>query len=164
MLMTTTSVPTEKGGATMRLIDVNAFIAEYCKNCGGGCDLDDECCSTVGDLEKAPTVDAVTVVHGRWELYVRSYYVDTWDESCELAIYITASCSECGEKHPNNHQVFSKHLYAPEDADDDFRFDRAEEMAKALAEFKQRGYKFANYCPNCGSKMDWKRTIEKGEC
>ena len=56
----------------MRLIDVDAFIAEYCKNCGGGCDLDDECCSTVGDLEKAPTVDAVEVVRCKdckyWEV------------------------------------------------------------------------------------------------
>lgn len=45
-----------------RLIDANAFIAGYCKNCGNWCDLDDKCCVTVDDLMKAPTVDAVEVV------------------------------------------------------------------------------------------------------
>lgn len=105
------------------------------------------------DVRSAPSADVAPVVHGRWELEVRSFYVDTWDESCELAVYILASCSECNEKHPNSHQIFSKRLYAPEDADDDFRFDKEVEMAKALAEFKQRGYMFANYCPNCGADM-----------
>ena len=50
-----------------RLIDANAFIFEYCMNCGGGCDVNEECCATVFDLRNAPTVDAVEVVHGRWE-------------------------------------------------------------------------------------------------
>lgn len=94
------------------------------------------------------------VVHGRWKLEAHSFYRDTWDESTELAIYILASCSECNRKHPDSNQVFSKTLYAPEDADDGFRFDQKGEQEKALAEFIQRGYAFANYCPNCGAKMD----------
>lgn len=46
----------------MRLIEANAFIAEYCKNCGAGCNLDDECCLVVDTIEKAPIVDAIEVV------------------------------------------------------------------------------------------------------
>lgn len=45
-----------------RLIDANAFIAKYCELCGGGCNLDDCCCTTVDDLMNAPTIDAVPVV------------------------------------------------------------------------------------------------------
>ena len=94
------------------------------------------------------------VVHGRWKLEAHSFYRDTLDESTELEIYILASCSECNRKHPDSNQVFSKTLYTPEDVDDNFRFDQKAEQEKALAEFIQRGYAFANYCPNCGAKMD----------
>lgn len=45
-----------------RLIDADAFIAKYCKECGGWCNLKNEYCNTVGDFMKAPTVDAVEVV------------------------------------------------------------------------------------------------------
>lgn len=69
-----------------RLIDADAFIADYCENCGGGCDLDDECCSTVDDLMKAPTVDAVPVVHGRWE------QVQRWATKAKYR------CSVCGRE------------------------------------------------------------------
>ena len=106
-------------------------------------------------IENQPTADVVKVKHGEWTLEVHSFYVDNWDESIELCVYILASCSNCGEEHKPK-QVFSKHLYAPEDADDDFRFDQEYEKSKALEEFKQQGYKFKNYCPNCGAKMDGK--------
>ena len=106
-------------------------------------------------IQQAPVADVVAVKHGRWTLEAHSFYRDTFDESCELVVYITASCSECGEKHPNRYEVFSKTLYAPEDADDDFRFDQKAEREKAMAEFMQRrNVFFANYCPNCGAKMD----------
>lgn len=93
------------------------------------------------------------VRHGEWNLEVHSFYVDTWDESSELCVYILASCSNCGEEHSPK-EVFSMHVYAPEDADCDYRFDKEYEEAKALEKFKQRNYKFQNYCPNCGVKMD----------
>ena len=57
----------------MRLIDADAFIAAYCKECGSGCDLGEIRCDTVGDLVNAPTIDAVPVVrckdcqHGEFE-------------------------------------------------------------------------------------------------
>ena len=105
-------------------------------------------------IQNAPAVDAVEVVHGRWKLTVHSFYRDTFDESCELCVYIVANCSECSGNHPNSYQVFSKTIYAPEDADDDFRFDQKEEENKALQEFQSRNYQFAYFCPNCGARMD----------
>lgn len=90
---------------------------------------------------------------GEWKLTVYSFYRDTFDESCELAIYIVANCSECRGNHPYSYQVFSKTLYAPEDAEEDFRFNQKEEEEKAIAEFNQRGYEFAYFCPTCGADM-----------
>ena len=57
-------------------------------------------------------------------------------------------------EHPNSYVVSSKIVYAPENADEDFRFDRKEEENKALQEFQNRHYQLAHYCPNCGAKMD----------
>ena len=102
----------------------------------------------------APAADVAPVRHGRWELTVHSFYRDTFDESCELCVYIVANCSECSGNHPNSYQVFSKTLYAPDDADDDFRFDQKAEEEKALLEFRNKKYEFAYHCPNCGAKMD----------
>lgn len=99
-------------------------------------------------------VDVAPVRHGRWELTTHSFYRDTFDESCELCVYIVANCSECSGNHPNSFQVFSKTLYAPDDADDDFRFDQKAEEEKALLEFRNKKYEFAYYCPNCGCMMD----------
>ena len=98
--------------------------------------------------------DVAPVRHGRWELTTHSFYRDTFGESCELCVYIVANCSECSGNHPNSYQVFSKTLYAPDDADDDFRFDQKAEEEKALLEFRNKKYEFAYYCPNCGAKMD----------
>ena len=105
-------------------------------------------------IDSMPAADVASVRHGRWELTVHSFYRDTFDESCELCVYIVANCSECSGKHPNSYQVYSKTIYVPEDAGDDFRFDQKEEENKALQEFQRRNYQFAYYCQNCGAKMD----------
>ena len=106
------------------------------------------------DSDLLPAADVAPVRHGRWELTTHSFYRDTFDESCELCVYIVANCSECSGNHPNSYQVFSKTLYAPDDADDDFRFDQKAEEEKALLEFRNQKYEFAYYCPNCGATMD----------
>lgn len=112
-------------------------------------------------IVEAPTVDAVPVVYGRWNLEVRWFYADTYDESIELVIYILASCDRCGRKHPDRHQVFSKTLCPPEDADENFGFDEEAEVAKAISEFKNKGYDFASYCPNCGADMRGERRADE---
>ncbi len=52
-------------------------------------------------INKLPTADVVEVRHCEWTLDVHSFYKDTYSEESELAVYIIASCSNCGEKHPN---------------------------------------------------------------
>jgi hypothetical protein len=106
-------------------------------------------------VRKAPTIDPESLrPHGKWELETHWFYRDTFDESKELVVYITASCSECSCKHPNNYEVFSKTLYEPEDADDDFLFDEEKEVSNALDEFELKQHIFVSYCPNCGAKME----------
>lgn len=39
-----------------KLIDVDAFIKQYCKNCVFGCDLSEQCCVTVEDLINFPSL------------------------------------------------------------------------------------------------------------
>lgn len=108
----------------------------------------------LGMIYEMQSADVAKVRHGRWELTAHSFYRDTFDESYELCVYIVANCSECSGKHPNSYQVYSKTLYAPEDADNDFRFNQKAEEEKTLLEFKQRKVEYANYCPNCGCRMD----------
>jgi hypothetical protein len=71
-----------------KMIDVNAFIEEHCKDCPyrleDSCTDDDPICSTIIDLKDFPTVDAVEVVHGRWVRKTTDF------------VYFYA-CSECGE-------------------------------------------------------------------
>ena len=106
-------------------------------------------------VNSAPTID---VKHGTWKLEPHSFYRDNWDESIELCIYITASCSECGGRHPNRYEVHSKNLYAPDDATEDFRFDQEAEKELAISEYLTnrragRDFGLANFCPNCGIDM-----------
>ena len=99
-------------------------------------------------------VDVAPVQHGYWKLTISSLYRDSLYKRHELGIYIIANCSKCGMGHPNSYVVSSKIVYAPENANEDFCFDRKEEENKALQEFQGRHYQFARYCPNCGAKMD----------
>ena len=100
------------------------------------------------------TTDITPERHGYWRLTISSLYRDFPNNRHELGIYIIANCSKCGMEHPNSYIVSSKIVYAPENADEDFCFDRKEEEDKALQEFQGRHYQFARYCPNCGAKMD----------
>lgn len=127
-------------------VGCNSYHGVRCRACGTG--------DAIDIIDDFPDADVAPVVHGRWELTTHSFYRDTFDESCELCVYIVANCSECSGNHPNSYQVFSKTLYAPDDADDDFRFDQKVEEEKALLEFRNKKYEFAHFCPNCGAKMD----------
>lgn len=127
------------------------FVEKYTPNFDGETTM--QCVRTA--LDNVPAADVVEVRHGEWNLEVHSFYMDTWDESPELCVYILASCSNCGEEHSPK-EVFSMHVYAPEGVDCDYRFDKEYEEAKALEKFKQCNYEFQNYCPNCGAKMDLK--------
>ena len=100
------------------------------------------------------TTDITPERHGYWRLTISSLYRDFPNNRHELGIYIIANCSKCGMEHPNSYIVSSKIVYAPENVDEDFCFDRKEEENKALQEFQGRHYQFARYCPNCGAKMD----------
>ena len=98
----------------MRLIDADALIDDcmnrYCENCEKrrgikngkwkivyqigeapcrACDVDD----MFGDLENAPTIDAVPVVHGEWIIDALGVQVD----ECGIAYTKYAPrCSKCG--------------------------------------------------------------------
>lgn len=109
----------------------------------------------VEDIESIPSAYVEEVKHGEWVLLIKCFNEDTYDESLRMCAYILAKCPYCGENH-NPSQVFSKTYYPPEDAPEDFRFEKTYIMSKALAEFKQKNYKFQNYCSNCGAKMDGK--------
>ena len=99
----------------------------------------------------APTLDYAPVKRGEWKLEVNAFYKDNPFEEIDLCIYILAKCGNCGRMHPDSHQVYSKDLYA--EGDNNHPFDVEYEKRVALKEFRERGYLFANYCPNCGAEM-----------
>ena len=102
-----------------RLIDANALMKEHCNGCAA--DIQDMCktdpvCGSMMWIVEAPTVDAVEVVHGRWEdehggKYANPRYrcsvckeralykferdlLDNWKEVQALTDY----CPNCGAK------------------------------------------------------------------
>ena len=84
-------------------------------------------------LDEEPTVDAVEVVHGRWELTAHK-------ESCNCRWNVKAECSEC---HHRKGEVYAGFFLG---FSDDVVRDTILDNAKSV--------KLDNYCPNCGAKMD----------
>ena len=87
-----------------RLIDANALREVYCDGCSAkaqGCSpFDDPVCGTVQLINEAPTVDAVEVVHGRWE-NISGGMVKLGDCSeCKVRqpVLGTNYCKNCGAK------------------------------------------------------------------
>lgn len=70
----------------MRPIDADALKKAFCNHCDG----DEPCtepCVDIGLIETAPTVDAVPVVHGHWEIVPNDKNTDD---------YYEMRCSVCG--------------------------------------------------------------------
>ena len=101
----------------MRLIDADRLVADVMGDMDGFDETIDDFCGTYGQIldwiKNAPTIDAVPVAHGQWELgTVEPGYLTPGGNRPWI-------CSECG-------QVISWGIGKPK----------------------------ANYCPNCGAKMD----------
>lgn len=111
----------------------------------------------IEEIQKTPTIEPDSMrPHGKWMLNAKSFYKDTMSEEIELCVYITAHCSECNGRHPDSYQVYDKTIYPPDNNIYDYVFDQKAEELKSLKEFNNYNYKFANYCPNCGAKMEVK--------
>ena len=85
-----------------RLIDANAFEEYHCNGCPyrreGSCTKDDPICATIQDLKDFPTVDAVEVVHWRWD---KNWSGDNivYCNQCYMPQYMpTPYCASCGAK------------------------------------------------------------------
>ena len=124
-----------------RLIDANDFAkalenadADVCKqypDCD--CDWGFSRKSIEDLLQNIPTVDAVEVVHGRWELTAHEEYSNyRWN--------VTAECSEC---HHSKGEVYAG-----------FFPGFPQELARMTILDCAKSVKLDNYCPNCGAKMD----------
>lgn len=95
----------------MRLIDVDdlgvgrcskdVLPAAYCAGWNG----------LLGLIEKAPTVDAVPVVHGRWEMRPTGMATDTGPE-------YKAYCTVCNEPNKQYQPPFCPHCGAKMDGGD----------------------------------------------
>jgi hypothetical protein len=84
-------------------------------------------------IEKAPTIEAEPVRHGKWLLEVH-------EEGVNCRWNVTASCSECCDKCEEIWAGFFPGIPAW--------------LAKDIALQDAKEVKLSNFCPNCGAKMD----------
>lgn len=114
----------------------------------------------IGAIENAPAANVLPACFcyrwQQWKLMPRAFYMDTMSGERELSVSITAICSGCGERHPNNATVYSRRLYAPDGEEYTYEWDLEAEKQKALERFLERpkAYTLARYCSNCGARMN----------
>lgn len=99
----------------------------------------------ISAIENAPAANVSSAHLQEWRLRPAAFFMDTMSEKRELFVSITAVCSGCGERHPNNAVV---------------EWDLEAEKQKALEKFLEnlKPYTFARYCPNCGARMNVEST------
>lgn len=99
-------------------------------------------------------MDKYVDTHAHWKLTPHAFYRDTISKERELCVYVSAKCSNCGVKHPDDDEVYAVNLQAPEDEKYTHKWDVEEEKQKALEKAKtRRNFFYAPYCANCGAKM-----------
>ena len=127
------------------------------------CEYDETGCSItfkavpVEVIEKAPSVEAEPVRHGRWVLETNSGYRDSYFEDYILVVSITAKCSECGENHGRSGHVYGDEFMGEEDGEQPVENveEKIEQTRNKYLDWLRSGRcKLMNYCPNCGAKMD----------
>lgn len=119
--------------ADVRLIDANALIKGF-EDAGLGDHSLIESVLAAGvyaGIENAPTIDAVPVVHGRWEWY-EDWGPSTWLEPPDLD-KVGWKCSNCGIDLGD---------YLTDCLGVTVYVDEEDKMPKIKS------------CPNCGAKMD----------
>lgn len=112
----------------------------------------------INSIENAPDEDVVRLCHGYWKLTPYATYKDTFSEERELSIFIIATCSVCGKRHPDNPVVYTNTLYAPDGYEFDYEWNIEDEKRNSINAFKSTKYEFAKYCHGCGAVMD--KTID----
>lgn len=85
----------------MRLIDADALIDDMCEDCGaianGACDKD--VCASVLWVKDAPTIEAVPVRHGRWNIRTFVPREGYYCSECRTVEWRTSRfCPYCGAK------------------------------------------------------------------
>ena len=88
----------------MRLIDADAFLERMSRT--------DRFFGVVYDINDAPTVDAVPVVHGRWLTWEEQFPGRTPRKKSMLGVF----CSAC-HNHADNMSNYCPHCGAKMDAD-----------------------------------------------
>ena len=113
-----------------RLIDANVMRQDWLEN--GENEYVYDANAVLDSIDAQPTVDAVEVVHGRWELTAHEEYSNyRWN--------VTAECSEC---HHSKGEVYAG-----------FFPGFPQELARMTVLDCAKSVKLDNYCPNCGAKM-----------
>ena len=114
-----------------RYIDADALFAEF-ENVDWYNNADrDEIAERL--VLQAPTIDAVSVVHGEW-------IPATWqDEQCPERLK-RHKCSECGQR--------AKQILARTELVDNYYCNKAEPITEYTHEEQ-----LSKYCPNCGARM-----------